>query len=140
MAQEVEAAGGRALACTCDVRFEDQVKSAVQRAVEKFGGIDILINNASAISVTKVEDTDMKKFDLMQQINTRGSFLMTKECLPYLKKSKHAHVVMMSPPIDLSGSVLANRLPYRIAKYGVGLCVLGMSEEFREYEIAVNGE
>lgn len=137
-ATEVENVGGKALPCVCDVRFEDQVKSAVRQAVERFGGIDILINNASAISLTSVEDTDMKRYDLMQQINARGTFLVTRECLPYLKKSKHGHVLNMAPPLDMSPGAFVNRIAYTISKYGMGMCALGMSEEFKPLGIAVN--
>ncbi|KAG5667474.1 hypothetical protein PVAND_015454 [Polypedilum vanderplanki] len=138
-AEEVIAAGGKALPCICDVRFEDQVKAAVKKTIDTFGGIDIVINNASAISLTTVENTDMKRFDLMHQINTRGTFLVTKECLPYLKKSNHAHVVILTPPVIAKGAVLSGKIAYTIAKYGMGLCTLGMSEEFKQYGIAVNG-
>jgi NAD(P)-dependent dehydrogenase (short-subunit alcohol dehydrogenase family) len=99
-----------------------------------------LINNASAISLTSVEDTDLKRFDLMHQINTRGTFLVTKECLPYLKKSKHAHVVIMSPPIFAKGEMFSGHIAFTITKYGMSLCTIGMAEEFKKFGIAVNGE
>ncbi|XP_058064570.1 hydroxysteroid dehydrogenase-like protein 2, partial [Anopheles bellator] len=100
-AAEIEAAGGKALPCIVDVRSEEAVRAAVKKAVATFGGIDILINNASAISLTSTEETDMKRYDLMHQINTRGTFLVSKECLPYLRKSKHAHILNISPPLSM---------------------------------------
>lgn len=114
------------------------MKAAVQKAVETFGGIDIVINNASAISMTSTEGTDMKRYDLMNNINTRGTFLVTKECLPYLQKSNHAHVLNLSPPLNMSPHWFANRVAYAIAKYGMSMCVLGMSEEFKSLNINVN--
>jgi NAD(P)-dependent dehydrogenase (short-subunit alcohol dehydrogenase family) len=99
-----------------------------------------LINNASAISISSVEDTELKRFDLMHQINTRGTFLVTKECLPYLKKSKHAHVVIISPPIFATGKTLSGNIAYTISKYAISLCTIGMAEEFKKFGIAVNGE
>lgn len=138
-AEEIEAAGGKALPLICDIRFDDQVEAAVAKTVETFGGIDICINNASAISPTKVLDTDMKRFDLMHQINTRGTFLVSKTCLPHLLKAENPHIVNMGPPIDLTPTRWANNLAYWMAKNGMSLCVLGMSEEFREDGVAVNG-
>lgn len=114
------------------------MKSALRQAVERFGGIDILINNASAISLTSVEDTDMKRYDLMQNINARGTFLVTKECLPYLKKSKHGHILNMSPPLAMNPEAFADRIAYTISKYGMSMCALGMAEEFKPFGIAVN--
>jgi NAD(P)-dependent dehydrogenase (short-subunit alcohol dehydrogenase family) len=111
----------------------------VKKAVETFGGIDIVINNASAISLTSVEDTDMKRYDLMQNINARGTFLVTKECLPYLKKSSHAHVLVMSPPLVMEPTRFSFNVAYAIAKHGMSMCVLGMSEEFKSLNISVNG-
>src|SRR5450432_4792019 len=135
---EIEAAGGRGLACPCDVRFEDQVLRAVARTVETFGGIDILVNNASAISLTRTSATDMKRFDLMHQINTRGTFLCSKACLPALGKSDNPHILMLSPPLNLDPKWFGPHLAYTIAKYGMSLCVLGLAEELRPRGIAVN--
>lgn len=137
-AEEIEKAGGKALPCVVDVRDENQVRSAVKSAVDKFGGIDILINNASAISLTPTAQTDMKRYDLMHSINTRGTFLVSKECLPYLEKSNHAHILNISPPLNLSPIWFANHVAYTMAKYGMSMCVLGMAEEFKQIPIGVN--
>lgn len=137
-AEEVEKAGGKSLACVVDIRDEAQVKNAVQEAVNKFGGIDILINNASAISLTGTSETEMKKYDLMQGVNTRGTFLVSKECLPYLKKSKNPHILNLSPPLNMQPHWFKNHVAYTIAKYGMSMCVLGMNEEFKPFGIAVN--
>lgn len=134
----MEALGGKAFACILDVRDENQVRKAVEETVKKFGRIDILINNASAISLTKTEDTDMKRYDLMNNINTRGTFLVTKECLPFLKKSSHAHILNISPPLRMISRCFKDNVAYSIAKYGMSMCVLGMHEEFKQYNIAVN--
>lgn len=137
-AEEVEKAGGKAYPCVLDVRDEEQVKNAVQQAVEKFGGIDILVNNASAISLTGTLQTEMKRYDLMHQINTRGTFLLSKECLPHLLKSNHAHILNISPPLNMTAKWFAPHVAYTMAKYGMSMCVLGMSHEFRDENIAVN--
>ncbi|XP_033214489.1 hydroxysteroid dehydrogenase-like protein 2 [Belonocnema kinseyi] len=137
-AQEIEKIGGRALPCIVDVRDEAQVKSAVDNAVKKFGGIDILVNNASAISLTGTLATDMKRYDLMNSINARGTFLVSKMCLPYLLKSKNPHIVNLSPPLNMNPMWFRNHVAYTIAKYGMSMCVLGMSEEFKEEGVAVN--
>jgi citronellol/citronellal dehydrogenase len=137
-AAEIEAAGGKALPLPVDIRLEDQVNSAVARAVERFGGIDILVNNASAISLTGTLETPMKRFDLMMSVNTRGTLLCTQACLPYLKKARNAHVLMISPPLSLEPKWFAPHVAYTIAKYGMSMCVLGMAEEFRADGIAVN--
>jgi citronellol/citronellal dehydrogenase len=129
-AAEIEKAGGRALAIQCDIRFEDQVAAAVQAAVEKFGGIDICVNNASAISLTGVAETEMKRFDLMQQVNARGSFLVSKTCLPHLLQAQNPHVLMLSPPLDMQAKWFAGHTAYSMAKYGMSMCVLGMAVEF----------
>jgi citronellol/citronellal dehydrogenase len=134
---EIEAAGGRAIGCICDVRFEDQVQAAVARTVEAFGGIDILVNNASAISLTPTLHTDMKRFDLMHQVNTRATFLCSKACLPHLVKSANPHILVMSPPLNLRPEWFANHLAYTIAKYGMSLCVLGLAAEWAG-KVAVN--
>ncbi|XP_062550858.1 hydroxysteroid dehydrogenase-like protein 2 [Armigeres subalbatus] len=137
-AAEVEAAGGKALPCVVDVRDEAAVRSAIKSAVDKFGGIDILINNASAISMTPTEQTEMKRYDLMHNINSRGTFLVSKECLPYLKKSNHGHILNLSPPLTLNPEWFARNVAYTMSKYGMSMCVLGMAEEFRKDGIAAN--
>lgn len=121
-----------------DVRDEAQVRSAVRNAVQQFGGIDIVINNASAISLTPTADTEMKRYDLMHQINTRGTFLVSKECLPYLKQSNHAHILNISPPLNMKPHWFANHVAYTMAKYGMSMCVLGMAEELKKLNIGVN--
>ncbi|XP_077331463.1 hydroxysteroid dehydrogenase-like protein 2 isoform X3 [Lithobates pipiens] len=136
-AAEIEAVGGRALSCIVDVRDEKQVSDAVEKAVSTFGGIDILVNNASAISLTNTVDTPMKKVDLMMGINTRGTYLTSKVCIPHLKRSKVAHILNLSPPLNLNPVWFKNHCAYTIAKYGMSMCVLGMAEEFKG-EIAVN--
>ncbi|XP_014608792.1 PREDICTED: hydroxysteroid dehydrogenase-like protein 2 [Polistes canadensis] len=135
---EIEEAGGKALPCIVDVRDEGQVKSAVENAVNKFGGIDIVVNNASAISLTGTLATDMKKYDLMNNINARGTFLVSKLCIPYLKKSTNPHIVNISPPLNMKPMWFQNHVAYTMAKYGMSMCVLGMAEEFKEDGIAVN--
>lgn len=137
-AAEIEAAGGKALALAVDIRMEDQVHSAVSKAVEHFGGIDILVNNASAISLTGTLETPMKRVDLMMSVNVRGTFLCTQACVPHLKKARNPHVLMISPPLALDPKWFAPHVAYTIAKYGMSLCVLGMAEEFRADGIAVN--
>lgn len=137
-AEEIEQEGGKALPIICDIRFEEQVKAAVAETVAQFGGIDICINNASAISLSGTAGTDMKRFDLMHQINTRGTFLVTKTCLPHLMKAENPHVLMLAPPLDMKAKWFAPHVAYSIAKYGMSLCVLGMAEEFRPHGIAVN--
>jgi citronellol/citronellal dehydrogenase len=137
-AAEIEAAGGRALALQVDIREEAEVVAAAARAAEHFGGIDIVVNNASAIWLAGTEGTPMKRFDLMHQVNTRGTFLVTQACLPYLKKAANPHVLMLSPPPNLDPKWFAPHTAYTIAKYGMSLCVLGMSAEFVPLGIAVN--
>ena len=137
-AEEVRAAGGQALAVVCDIRDEDAVDSAVSMAVEEFGGIDILVNNASAISLTPTDATPMKRYDLMHQVNARGTYLCSQKALPWLKKSNHPHILNMSPPLDMSPKWFAPHVAYTMAKYGMSMCVLGMAEEFSEHGIAVN--
>lgn len=136
-AEEIEAAGGKALPCVVDVRDEQQISSAVEKAVERFGGIDILVNNASAISLTNTLDTPTKRVDLMMNVNTRGTYLTSKACIPFLRKSKVAHILNLSPPLNLNPLWFKQHCAYTIAKYGMSMCVLGMAEEFRG-EIAVN--
>jgi citronellol/citronellal dehydrogenase len=137
-AQEMETAGGKALAIQCDIRFEEQVAEAVRQSVEHFGGIDIVVNNASAISLTNTPQTEMKRFDLMQQVNTRGTFLCSKLCLPALERAQNPHILMLSPPLNLQEKWFAPHLAYSIAKYGMSLCVLGLSGELAERGIGVN--
>jgi citronellol/citronellal dehydrogenase len=137
-AAEIEAAGGRALPLACDIRDEQQVAQAIARTVETFGGIDILVNNASAISLTPTPDTDMKRFDLMHQINTRGTFLCSKLCLPHLARSSNGHILMISPPLNVEERWFAPHVAYSIAKFGMSLCVLGLAGELRSRGIAVN--
>ena len=141
-AQEIEAAGGKALPIACDIREEEQVVAAARQAAETFGGIDILINNASAINLTSTEATPMKRFDLMMGVNTRGTFLCTQACLPYLKQSgerrRNPHVLTLSPPLNMEPRWFAPHVAYTMAKYGMSMCVLGHAEEFRSYGIAVN--
>ncbi|MDH4113893.1 MAG: NAD(P)-dependent oxidoreductase [Burkholderiaceae bacterium] len=141
-AAEIEAAGGRALALQCDIRDEEQVVAAARRTAEAFGGIDILINNASAINLTPTEATPMKRFDLMSGVNVRGTFLCTQACLPYLKQAgergRNPHVLTLSPPLNMDARWFAPHVAYTMAKYGMSMCVLGHAEEFRPYGIAVN--
>jgi len=137
-AEEIEAAGGRALPVVCDIRFEDQIQTAVNRCVETFGGIDICVNNASAISLTGTLATEMKRYDLMHSINTRGTFAVSKACIPHLKKAANPHVLNISPPLDVRPKWFARHVAYTMAKFGMSLCVLGMSEEFRGDGIAFN--
>nr|XP_033782024.1 hydroxysteroid dehydrogenase-like protein 2 isoform X3 [Geotrypetes seraphini] len=136
-AEEIEAAGGKALPCIVDVRDEEQVNNAVEQAVKTFGGIDILVNNASAINLTGTLETPMKKVDLMMGVNTRGTYLASKICIPYLRKSKIAHILNLSPPLNMNPIWFKNHCAYTMAKYGMSMCVLGMAEEYKG-EVAVN--
>jgi citronellol/citronellal dehydrogenase len=137
-AEEIASAGGQALPLAVDIRFEDRVTAAVARAVERFGGIDILVNNASAIQLTNTPDTAMKRYDLMHQINTRGTFVCSQACLPFLRKAANPHILMISPPLNMESRWFAPHVAYTMAKYGMSMCVLGMAEEFRPHGIAVN--
>ncbi len=137
-ADQIRAAGGKALAVACDIRDEAQVIAAVDQAVAEFGGIDICVNNASAISMTPVQATEMKRFDLMMAINTRGTFMVSKYCIPHLKKAQNPHIMMMSPPLDMKTKWFAPSTAYTIAKYGMSMCVLGMAGELKRDGIAVN--
>lgn len=137
-AREIEEAGGKALPIACDIRDEAQIESAVARTVEAFGGIDICVNNASAISLTPLAETDARKLDLMLAINTRGTLLVTKACLPHLKQAANPHVLMMSPPLDMQPQWFAGHVGYSIAKYGMSLAVLGLARELEPDGIAVN--
>lgn len=135
---EVEAAGGRGLACITDTRFEDQVEAAVERTVETFGGIDILINNASAIFLAGTSDTPIKRFDLMHCVNVRGTFVASQVCLPHLLKSDNPHILNLSPPLNMEAKWFAPHVAYTVSKFGMSMCVLGMAEELREQGVAVN--
>jgi citronellol/citronellal dehydrogenase len=137
-AEEIEAAGGRALPLQVDIRDEDQVLAAVARTVETFGGIDILINNASAISLSGTLETPMKRFDLMWGVNARGTYLCSQACIPHLKKASNPHILTLSPPLNLDPKWFQHHVAYTMAKYGMSLAVLGMAEEFRKDGIAVN--
>jgi citronellol/citronellal dehydrogenase len=137
-AEEIEKAGGRALPLVCDIRFEEQVAAAVARTVERFGGIDICVNNASAISLTPTLATEMKRFDLMHQINARGTWLVSKTCIPHLKRAANPHVLMLSPPLDMAAKWFAGHTAYTMAKFGMSMVVLGLAEEFRGAGIAFN--
>ena len=137
-ADEIIEAGGKALPVVCDIRDEENVRNAVNKGVEEFGGIDICINNASAIQLTGTLQTDMKRYDLMNQINARGTFLVSKVCLPHLIKSDNPHILNLSPPLDMDPKWFGPHVAYTIAKFGMSLCVLGMAEEFKGEGVAVN--
>ncbi len=137
-AEEVERAGGRALPVVVDIRSEDQIAAAVEQAVAKFGGIDICVNNASAISLTGTLQTSMKKYDLMNQVNARGTFATSQACLPHLLKAKNPHILNLSPPLNLNPRWFEGHVAYTIAKYGMSMCVLGMAAEFKDNGVAVN--
>ena len=137
-AEEIEKAGGKALPLIVDVRDEASVMDAVEKTVERFGGIDICVNNASAISLTGTLQTDMKRYDLMHQINTRGTYVTSKACIPHLKRAANPHVLMLSPPLDMSPRWFGNHVAYTMAKFGMSMCVLGMAEEFKADGIAFN--
>ena len=138
-AEEIEAAGGKALPLIVDVRDEASVMAGVEQAAAKFGGIDICVNNASAIQLTPTEATDMKRYDLMHQVNARGTFLTSKACIPWLKKAANPHVLALSPPLDMSPHWFGRHVAYTMAKYGMSMCMLGMAEEFKDEGIAFNG-
>jgi len=137
-AEEMEQAGGKALAIQCDIRIDEEVQRAVAQAVERFGGIDILVNNASAIHLADTANTPMKRFDLMHGVNARGTFLCTQACLPQLAKAQNPHVLMLSPPLSMRPRWFAPHVAYTMAKYGMSMCVLGMAEELKDRGIAVN--
>ncbi len=137
-AKEIESAGGHPLPLAVDIRDDGQVADAVARAVKTFGGIDILVNNASAISLTNTPQTDMKRFDLMHQINTRGTYLCSKTCMPHLARSPNPHILMLAPPLNITERWFAPHLAYSLTKYGMSLCVLGLAGEMRPRGIAVN--
>ncbi len=137
-AKEMEDAGGQALAVQCDIRFEDQVQEVVDKAVSTFGGIDILINNASAINLTTTEKTEPKRFDLMYDINVRGTFMVSKACIPHLKNGTNAHILNLSPPLNMDMKWFANHLAYTISKYDMTMIALGLAAELKKYNIAAN--
>jgi citronellol/citronellal dehydrogenase len=137
-AEEIDRAGGKGLPVICDIRFEDQIAAAVEAAVREFGGIDILVNNASAISLTGTEHTPMKRYDLMHQINTRGTFACSQACIPHLKKASNPHILNISPPLNMEERWFAPHVAYTMAKFGMSMCVLGMAGELRRDGVAVN--
>lgn len=137
-AEEIEAAGGKALAVQCDIRFEDQVQNVIDKTIETFGGIDILINNASAINLTTTEKTEPKRFDLMHDINVRGTFFVTQACIPHLKKSENPHILTLSPPINLDPKWFKNHVAYTITKYSMSMMTMGWAEELKKDRIAAN--
>jgi len=136
--EQVNAAGGRGLAVQCDIRDEEQVIAAVQQVVTIFGGIDILVNNASSITLSNTEETEMKRFDLMHDINVRGTYIVTKHCIPFLKKSDNGHILTMSPPIDLDPRWMEPYVAYTISKYNMSMMTLGWALEFKKYGVAAN--
>ena len=137
-AEEIEQEGGRALPLVCDVRDEESVLDAIKLTNKEFNGIDICINNASAIQLTKTVDTDMKRYDLMHQINGRGTYMVSKYCIPHLKESTNPHILNLAPPLDMSPQWFGSHVAYTMAKYTMSMCVLGMAEEFKSEGIAVN--
>lgn len=138
VAREVEAAGGRALPCIVNVRFEQLIEAAVARAVEVFGGIDVLVNNAGALQLTQTLDTPLNRFDLVHNVNLRGTFACVRACVPHLRRSENPHILVLAPPLNLAPEWFARHLSYTLSKYGASMCVLGMAEEFRASGIAVN--
>ena len=137
-AKEVEAAGGKALPIVCDIRDENQIAAAVEKTVATFGGIDALVNNASAIHLTGTVATPMKRYDLMHQINTRGTFACSQACIPHLARAENPHILNLSPPLNMEAKWFAPHVAYTMAKFGMSMCVLGMAEELRGQGIAVN--
>ena len=137
-AAEVEAAGGKALAVQCDIRFEDQVQNVIDKTISTFGGLNILINNASAISLTGTEQTEPKRFDLMHDINVRGTFFVTKACIPHLKKSENPHILTLSPPINLDPKWFDKHVAYTITKFSMSMMTIGWAKELKKDRIAAN--
>lgn len=137
-AEEIKAVGGNALPLQCDIRNETQVQEVIDKAVAHFGGIDILVNNASAISLTSIEQTDSKPYDLMHNINVRGTFFMSKACIPHLKKATNPHILTLSPPINMNPKWFVNHLAYTISKFNMTMIVLGLAAELKKYNIAAN--
>ena len=138
-AAEIERMGVKVLPVQCDIRNEEQIEAAIQKTAETFGGIDILVNNASAISLTPTEQTEPKRFDLMMDIEVRGTFFMSKACIPHLKKSSNGHILNLSPPLNLNPKWFSQHLAYTIAKYGMSMIVYGLAEELKPHKIAANG-
>ena len=136
--EEIEKAGGKGLACQVDIRDEEMVAQAVEQTVSKFGGIDVLINNASAISLTPTLHTEMKRYDLMHDVNTRGTFMVSKTCIPHLKKAENPQVINLSPPLNMDAKWFGPHVAYTMAKFGMSMCVLGMAKEFAKDGIAFN--
>jgi len=136
--EDIESVGGNAIPCIADIRFEDQIQAAIDTTLDRFGGIDILINNASAINLSPTLEIEMKRYDLMFSVNVRGTFLCSKLCIPYLKKAENPHILNLSPPLNMDPKWFKNNLAYSMAKYGMSMCVLGMTEEFKNDGIAVN--
>jgi citronellol/citronellal dehydrogenase len=136
--EEIEKAGGQALGVVCDIRDEQQVADAVEQSVARFGGVDVLVNNASAIHLATTVETSLKKFDLMHQVNARGTYLCAQKCIPHLRKSDHAHILTMSPPLDLRPEYFGGHVAYSIAKFSMSLCTLGWARELRGDSIAAN--
>ncbi len=138
VAKEVEELGGQALPLQLDIREEQLVYEGVAKAVQAFGGIDILVNNASAISLTPTLETQMKRFDLMFSVNVRGTFLCSQACIPHLKQAKNPHILNLSPPLNMKPIWFKNHVAYTMSKYGMSMCTLGMAEELKSFGIAVN--
>ncbi|MHA2392158.1 MAG: SDR family oxidoreductase [Promethearchaeota archaeon] len=136
--EDIEKAGGNGIPCITDIRYEDQIQNAIEMTVREFGGIDILVNNASAIDLSPTLELSMKRFDLMFSVNIRGTFLTSKLCVPFLKKADNPHILNLSPPLNMDPKWFKNNLAYTMAKYGMSMCVLGISEEFKKDGIAVN--
>jgi citronellol/citronellal dehydrogenase len=137
-AAEIEKAGGQALAVQCDIRFDDQIAAVISKGVEKFGGIDIVVNNASAISLTPTEQTEPKRYDLMHDINVRGTFMVTRACIPYLKKSSNAHILTLSPPVSMNPKWFGGHLAYTLTKFNMSMMAIGWAAELKQYNIASN--
>lgn len=137
-AKEIEDAGGKALALQCDIRYEDQVQAAVDKTAEHFGHIDILINNASAIALTPTEQTEPKRYDLIHDINVRGTFFVTKACIPQLKKSSNGHILTLSPPVNMNPKWFAGHIAYTLSKYNMSMMAIGWAAELKKYNIASN--
>lgn len=136
--EAITQAGGQALGIVCDIRHEDQVSEAVEKSAAHFGGIDILVNNASAIHLAGTVETPMRRFDLMHEVNARGTYLCGQKCIPYLKKSDHAHILTMSPPLNLNPAYFQGHVAYSMAKFGMSLCTLGWGQELKPHKIAAN--
>ena len=138
-AEEIESVGGKALPCVTDIRHEEQLQAAVEATVKRFGGIDVLVNNASAIFLAGTADTPMKRFDLMHSVNARATYMASQQCIPYLARASNPHILNISPPLNMEPKWFAPHVAYTMAKFGMSMCVLGMAEEFRDQGIAVNG-